>query len=89
MDDRGKTRTALAPVDASLERPGSRPAPTPQRITLILADPGPMFRLGLRVFNALNQFNPRDVQNNLASPAFGGFYNPIPRSFGLTFWIDR
>lgn len=60
MDDRGKTRTALAQVDASLERPGSRPAPTPQRITLILADPGPMFRLGLRVL--LREYDEFEIQ---------------------------
>ncbi len=46
-------------------------------------------RIGVRVFNALNRFNPRDVMNNAASPTFGYFYNPIPRSFGLNFWIDR
>ncbi|MGE5246576.1 MAG: carboxypeptidase regulatory-like domain-containing protein [Betaproteobacteria bacterium] len=37
--------------------------------------------LGVRLFDALNRFNPRDVQNNLASPAFGSFYNTVPRDF--------
>ena len=46
-------------------------------------------RVGLRVYNALNRFNPRDVMNNVSSPVFGSFYNPIPRTFGLNFWIDR
>ncbi|MGH9903700.1 MAG: TonB-dependent receptor, partial [Pyrinomonadaceae bacterium] len=32
-------------------------------------------RLGLTVFNVTNHWNPRDVQNNLASPHFGTFYN--------------
>jgi hypothetical protein len=66
MDDRSRTRTALAPVVASSDRPGghtlpdqaadspwSRDArgsqrPRPWPITLILADAGPMYRLGLR-----------------------------------------
>jgi DNA-binding NarL/FixJ family response regulator len=66
MDDRSRTRTALAPVVASSDRPGdhtlpdmaadspwSREArgsqrPRPWPITLILADAGPMYRLGLR-----------------------------------------
>jgi len=32
-------------------------------------------RAGITVFNLTNHFNPRDVQNNIASPQFGGFYN--------------
>jgi len=32
-------------------------------------------RAGITVFNITNHFNPRDVQNNIASPHFGGFYN--------------
>jgi hypothetical protein len=32
-------------------------------------------RAGITVFNITNHFNPRDVQNNIASPSFGGFYN--------------
>lgn len=40
-------------------------------------------RIGMHVYNLLNSFNPRDVQNNIQSPTFGGFYNTIPRSWGL------
>ena len=40
-------------------------------------------RVGMSVYNLLNSFNPRDVQNNIQSPTFGGFYNTIPRSLGL------
>lgn len=40
-------------------------------------------RVGMRAYNLLNQFNPRDVQNNIQSPVFGGFYNTISRSLGL------
>ena len=32
-------------------------------------------RAGITFFNITNHFNPRDVQNNVASPQFGGFYN--------------
>ncbi|GBC81563.1 hypothetical protein HRbin10_00675 [bacterium HR10] len=39
------------------------------------------FRAGLKVFNILNHFNPRDVQNNIGSPHFGGFFNGVSRTF--------
>lgn len=42
-------------------------------------------RAGLTVFNITNHWNPRDVQNNLASPQFGGFYNSVGRSFRTKF----
>jgi hypothetical protein len=66
---------ALATLDLSVQRP--------------FKVHGVKTRVGMRVFNALNRFNPRDVMNDVASPAFGNSYNPIPRSFGLNFWIDR
>lgn len=44
--------------------------------------------LGLKVFNLLNQFNPRDVQNNLGSPAFGTFYNGAGRTLRAAFEIQ-
>jgi hypothetical protein len=65
----------LATVDLSLQRP--------------FKVHGVKTRLGVRVFNALNRFNPRDVSNNVNSPLFGSYFNPIPRSIGLNFWIDR
>ena len=37
--------------------------------------------LGLRMFDTTDRFNPRDAQRNIASPAFGGFYNPVPFDF--------
>lgn len=43
------------------------------------------FTGGLKVYNALNTGNERDVQNNIASPDFGKFYNPIQRSIGFLF----
>lgn len=39
------------------------------------------FRVGFKVFNLLNRFNPRDVQNNIGSPNFGGFFNGVSRTF--------
>jgi hypothetical protein len=42
-------------------------------------------RAGITVFNITNHFNPRDVQNNLASPQFGGFYNSPGISARLKF----
>jgi len=37
------------------------------------------FRAGLTVYNVLNHFNPRDVQQSFASPFYGVFYNSVPR----------
>ncbi len=38
-------------------------------------------RIGLKVFNVTNHFNPRDVQNNVASPYLGQFYNSVGTQF--------
>jgi outer membrane receptor protein involved in Fe transport len=37
------------------------------------------FRAGLTVYNVLNHFNPRDVQQYYASPYYGDFYNSVKR----------
>jgi hypothetical protein len=37
------------------------------------------FRAGLSVFNVLNHSNPRDVQEYVASPNYGTFYNSVGR----------
>ncbi len=42
-------------------------------------------RAGITFFNVTNHFNPRDVQNNTASPQFGGFYNSPGMSMRLKF----
>ena len=42
-------------------------------------------RAGLTVFNITNHWNPRDIQNNLASEQFGTFYNSPGRRFRLKF----
>ncbi|HEX3144113.1 MAG TPA: TonB-dependent receptor [Pyrinomonadaceae bacterium] len=42
-------------------------------------------RVGITFFNVTNHFNPRDVQNNITSPQFGGFYNSPGISARLKF----
>jgi hypothetical protein len=37
--------------------------------------------LGLKVFNLMNHFNPRDFQNNLASDDFCGFSSGASRKY--------
>ena len=41
------------------------------------------FTGGIKIYNAFNTGNERDVQNNITSPEFGKFYNPIQRSIGF------
>ena len=43
------------------------------------------FRAGIKIYNAFGSSADRDVQNNLTSPNFGQFYNPIERSIGFVF----
>jgi hypothetical protein len=47
------------------------------------------FRVGVKVFNLTNHFNPRDFQGNLASDEFGSFYNGVGRKFGMKFVIEK
>jgi outer membrane receptor for ferrienterochelin and colicin len=47
------------------------------------------FRVGVKVFNLTNHFNPRDFQGNLASDEFGAFYNGVGRRFGMKFVIEK
>jgi hypothetical protein len=41
------------------------------------------FTAGIKVYNAFDTGDERDVQNNVASPDYGRFYNPIQRSIGF------
>ena len=41
------------------------------------------FRGGIKVYNLLGASAERDVQNNVAAPSFGRFFNPIERSIGF------
>jgi outer membrane receptor protein involved in Fe transport len=47
------------------------------------------FTAGIKVYNAFDTGNERDVQANLASPDYGRFYNPIQRSFGFLVTTSR
>ncbi len=44
-------------------------------------------RVGVRAFQVLNRFNPRDVQSNVDSGQLGAFYNSLERRLGVTFQI--
>ena len=59
-----------------------------KRVTLPFKGEKYKARVGFKVFNMLNRFNPRDIQNNLASPRFGTFFNSKDRSIGAKFVID-
>jgi hypothetical protein len=50
---------------------------------------GRQFRAGLKVYNAFGASAERDVQNHIAAPDFGSFYNPIERSIGFVFGSAR
>jgi hypothetical protein len=45
-------------------------------------------RVGMGVFNLFNHFDPRDVQNNVASPRFGGFFNSAWREYRGKFVLE-
>jgi hypothetical protein len=45
--------------------------------------------IGVRAYNAFNKFLPTDVQANLASPAFGTFYNSEYRQFRIQVRFER
>ena len=45
-------------------------------------------RVGMGAFNLFNHFDPRDVQNNLASSRFGGFFNSSWREYRGKFVLE-
>ncbi len=50
-----------------------------------------MFRkwhFGAAVLNTTNHFNPRDLQNNIASPRVGQFFNSLSTSVRGKFELD-
>jgi hypothetical protein len=47
------------------------------------------FNAGIRVYNIFGSGGQRDVQNNIASPAYGQFFNPLERSIGFVFGVAR
>jgi outer membrane receptor protein involved in Fe transport len=57
-------------------------------ITLRLHEHRQRARVGVGVFNLFNHFDPRDVQNNLASSRFGGFFNSSWREYRGKFVLE-
>ena len=47
------------------------------------------FTGGIRIFNAFDSGNERDVQANITAPDYGRFYNPIQRSIGFVLGTTR
>ena len=47
------------------------------------------FTAGIKIYNAFNSGDERDVQNNITSPDYGRFYNPIERSIGFVVGTTR
>jgi hypothetical protein len=45
-------------------------------------------RIGFSVFNLLNRFNPRDVQNDIDSDRFGETFNGVGRTFRGKFVLE-
>ena len=45
-------------------------------------------KVGLKIFNITNRFNPRDFQGNQASSEFGGFFNGVSRSLRGKFVVE-
>jgi hypothetical protein len=46
-------------------------------------------RAGVKMYNVFGASADRDVQNNITSPDYGTFFNPIERSFGFTFDLGK
>jgi hypothetical protein len=59
-----------------------------RRLTIPVGDRKLKARAGIGIFNLFNHFNPRDVQNNLASAQFGSFFNDAWREFRGKFVME-
>ena len=59
-----------------------------RRITVPLGHRKLKARAGIGIFNLFNHFNPRDVQNNLASAQFGSFFNNAWREYRGKFVLE-
>ena len=59
-----------------------------RRLTIPIGDRKLKARAGVGVFNLFNHFNPRDVQSNLASAEFGGFFNNAWREYRGKFVLE-
>ncbi|HXQ38969.1 MAG TPA: hypothetical protein VN843_33515, partial [Anaerolineales bacterium] len=71
-----RNRAGRFPMFASLDLQVLKSVSLPGRWSKYRAD------LGVKVFNLTNHFNPRDLQNNVASDSFGVFSNVVGRMFG-------
>ena len=60
-----------------------------KRLSIKLAGEEREVRVGIRLFNILNNFNPQDVQENLSSPFYGTFYRGVKRKIRALFEIGR
>jgi hypothetical protein len=45
-------------------------------------------QVGFNVFNILNHFNPREVQNDIDSYRFGSYFNGVGRTFRGKFVLE-
>lgn len=79
-----RNRAGRFPTFASLDLQVLKSVSAPRRFS-----ENYKFKVGVKVFNLTNHFNPRDFQGNLASDEFGGFYNGVARKFGLKFVIEK
>jgi hypothetical protein len=59
-----------------------------RRLTIPIGDRKLKARAGIGIFNLFNHFNPRDVQANLASAQFGGFFNNAWREYRGKFVLE-
>jgi len=59
-----------------------------RRLAIPVGDRRLKARAGIGIFNLFNHFNPRDVQNNLASAQFGGFFNDAWREYRGKFVLE-
>jgi len=59
-----------------------------RRLTIPVGDRKLKARAGIGIFNLFNHFNPRDVQNNLASAQFGSFFNDAWREYRGKFVLE-
>jgi outer membrane receptor protein involved in Fe transport len=78
----GPRNVARFPCFSSFDFQVSRP------ITLRFHEHRQRARVGVGVFNLFNHFDPRDVQNNLASARFGEFFNTSWREYRGKFVLE-
>jgi Carboxypeptidase regulatory-like domain len=78
----GARNTNRFPRFSSFDLQVTRPVSLPLRDRHLHA------RIGFGVFNVFNHFNPRDVQNNLASARFDGFFNSAWREYRGKFVLE-